>query len=119
MAMRDAEGAFLDGARNYEIALPANIPQSRFWSVILYDRQTRSMLQTEQPKPSFGSQSGTVRANDDGTTTIHIGPTAPGGAESNWLQSVPGKGHFVVLRFYNPLQSFFDKSWQPSEIQPV
>lgn len=119
IAMRDADGAFLDGARSYEITLPAGIPQSRFWSVILYDRQTRSMLQTDQPKPSFGSQSGTVKTNDDGTTTIHIGPTAPAGAESNWLQSIPGKGHFVTLRFYNPLQSFFDKSWRPSEIQPV
>lgn len=119
IAMRDADGAFLDGARDYRITLPPNIPQSRFWSVILYDRQTRSMLQTGQPKPSFGSQSGLVQTNADGTTTIHIGPTAPQGAESNWLQSVPGKGHFVVLRFYNPLQSFFDKSWRPSEIEAV
>lgn len=119
IAMRDAEGAFLDGARNYRITLPPDIPQSRFWSVILYDRQTRSMLQTDQPKPSFGSQSGLVQSNPDGSTTIHIGPTAPAGAESNWLQSVPGKGHFVVLRFYNPLQSFFDKSWRPSEIEAV
>ena len=117
IAMRDAEGAFLDGALDYRITLPPDIPQSRFWSVILYDRQSRSMLQTDQPKPSFGSQSGTVQANPDGTTTIHIGPSAPAGAESNWLQSVPGKGHFVVLRFYNPLQSFFDKSWRPSEIE--
>ena len=119
IAMRDADGAFLDGAREYRITLPPDIPQSRFWSVILYDRQTRSMLQTDQPKPSFGSQSGTVQTNADGTTTVHIGPTAPAGAESNWLQSIPGKGHFVVLRFYNPLQAFFDKSWRPSEIEPV
>jgi hypothetical protein len=119
IAMRDANGEFLDGARDYRITLPPDIPQSRFWSVILYDRQTRSMLQTDQPKPSFGSQSGTVQTSPDGTTTVHIGPTAPAGAESNWLQSIPGKGHFVVLRFYNPLQSFFDKSWRPSEIEPV
>ncbi len=119
IASRDADGAFLDGARDYRITLPPDIPQSRFWSVILYDRQTRSMLQTDQPHPSFGSQTGTVKANEDGSTTIHIGPTAPAGAESNWLQSIPGKGYFVTLRFYNPLQSFFDKSWRPSEIEPV
>ena len=28
----------------------------RFWSVMLYDRQTRSMLQTDQPRPDVGSQ---------------------------------------------------------------
>ncbi len=36
-----------------------------------------------------------------------------------WLRSIPGKGYFVTLRFYNPLQSFFDKSWRPSETEPV
>ena len=54
-AMRDSDGAYFDGAREYELTLPAEIPQSRFWSVVLYDRQTRSMLQTGQPKPSLGA----------------------------------------------------------------
>jgi hypothetical protein len=26
---------------------------------------------------------------------------------------------FTVLRLYNPLQSFFDKTWRPSEVDPV
>ena len=119
MAMRGGDGEFLDGDRNYKITLPADIPQSRFWSVMLYDRQTRSMLQTGQPKPDVGSQSGTVVTNDDGTTDIYIGPTAPDGHEENWLQTAPGKGWWTILRLYNPLQPFFDKSWRPSEIEPL
>ena len=118
-AMRGGDGEFLDGDRNYKITLPADIPQSRFWSVMLYDNQTRSMLQTGQSKPDVGSQSGTVVTNGDGTTDVYIGPTAPEGHESNWLQTVPGKGFFVVLRLYNPLQAFFDKTWRPSEIEPI
>ena len=98
---------------------PADIPESRFWSVMLYDRQTRSMLQTDQAMPDIGSQSGTVETNADGTTDIFIGPTAPAGKESNWLQTDPDKGWFPILRLYNPLQTFFDKSWRPSEIEPV
>ncbi len=112
-AMRGGDGEFLDGDRSYKISLPADIPQSRFWSVMLYDRQTRSMLQTGQPKPDVGSQSGTVVTNDDGTTDVYIGPTAPEGHESNWLQTAPGKGFFIILRLYNPLQAFFDKTWRP------
>jgi hypothetical protein len=27
---------------------------------------------------------------------------------------VPGKGWWTILRLYNPLQPFFDKSWRPS-----
>jgi hypothetical protein len=48
IAMRDRDGRFLDGARSYRLTLPPDIPESRFWSVLLYDRRTRSMLQTDQ-----------------------------------------------------------------------
>jgi hypothetical protein len=60
--------------------------------VLLYDNQTRSMLQTDQPRPDLGSQSGTVETNPDGSTDIYFGPTAPDGKETNWLQTIPGKG---------------------------
>jgi hypothetical protein len=115
----DSEGAYFDGGRAYKLTLPPEIPQGRFWSVAIYDRQTRSMLQTGQSKPSIGSQSGTVETNADGATEIHFGPTAPAGKESNWLQTVRGKGWWAILRLYDPLQPFFDKTWRPSEIEPV
>jgi hypothetical protein len=119
VAMRDSRGKFLDGARGYRLALPPGIPESRFWSVVIYDNQTRSMLQTDQPRPDLGSQSGTVKANPDGSTDIYFGPTAPAGREANWLQTIPGKGWFTILRLYNPLQPFFDKTWRPGEIEPA
>lgn len=118
-AMRGSDGEYLDGGRSYRLTLPPGVPESRFWSVLLYDNQTRSMLQTDQHLPRLGSQSGTVQTNPDGSTDLYFGPTAPEGKEDNWLQTVPGKGWWTILRFYNPLQSFFDKSWQPSEIDPV
>jgi len=86
--------------------------------VMLYDRQTRSMLQTDQRMPDVGSQSGTVETNADGSTDIYIGPTPPEGNTNNWLQTVPGKGFFTILRLYSPLPPFFDKTWRPSEIEP-
>ena len=88
MAMRGGDGEFLDGARSYRLTLPADIPQSRFWSVILYDRQTRSMLQTDQPKPDLSSQSGTVETNPDGTTDVYIGPD---GARGQGRQLAPDR----------------------------
>jgi hypothetical protein len=119
VAMRGGDGEYLDGDRTYRITLPPDIPESRFWSVILYDNQTRSMLQTDQFLPNLGSQTGTIETNKDGTTDVYIGPKAPDGKESNWLQTVPGRGFFTVLRLYNPEQAFFDKSWRPSEIEVV
>ena len=119
IAMRDSGGEFLDGSRSYRLTLPPGIPESRFWSVMLYDNQTRSMLQTGQPKPDVGSQSGTVQPNPDGSTDVYFGPEPPDGRENNWIQTVPGKGFFTILRLYSPEASFFDKTWRPSEIEPI
>ncbi len=119
MAMRDSHGDYFDGGRSYRLKLPADIPQSRLWSVMVYDRQTRSMLQTDQPKPDVGSQSGTVETNSGGSTDVCFAPSAPEDKADNWLQTVPGEGFFTTLRLYNPLPAFFDKSWRPSEIEPI
>ena len=55
----------------------------------------------------------------DGPIVAESPPEAPQGKKSNWIQTVPGKGFNVILRFYGPLQSWFDQSWRPGEIEPV
>ena len=90
------------GRKATSCTFPPDIPFERFWSVILYDNQTRSMLQTDQPKPDLGSQSGTVDGNEDGSIDLYFGPECPTGAEDNWLQTVPGKGWLPILRLYSP-----------------
>ena len=49
----DANGAWLDGAKNYTLTLPAPIPVKTFWAIDIYDTQTRSLLQTDNPYPSI------------------------------------------------------------------
>jgi hypothetical protein len=117
IATTDATGQALDGSSRYRIRLPPNIPAKNFWSFVLYDNQTRSMLQSDAQFPSIGSQSKGVVANADGSYDIWFGPTAPAGHESNWIQTVPGKGWNVILRLYGPGESWFDKSWRPGEIE--
>ena len=48
-----------------------------------------------------------------------LGPEAPAGRERNWVQTMPGKGWFVLFRFYGPLEPFFDKTWKPDDIEQV
>ena len=115
----DANGDLLDGAKTYTLTLPPDPPAKNFWSVDVYDTQTRSLLQTDNPYPSVMSLGDTLIANDDGSYTIWFGPQPPAGRDNNWIQTIPGKSWFPMLRLYGPLQPWFDKAWQPSDIQPI
>jgi hypothetical protein len=42
---------------------------------------------------------------------------AQAGNESNWIQTVPGRGWFACLRLYGPLEPWFDKTWKPAELE--
>ena len=123
IAAKDADGNRLDGAESYRVTLPPNIPAARFWSLTAYDNETRSMLQTPQRFPRAGSQSypaPAATADANGSTTVTFGPEKPDDTpEGNFIQTTEGKGWFLCLRLYSPLQPFFDKSWQPGEIEPV
>ena len=105
------------------MTLPKDIPAAAFWSFTVYDNQTRSMLDTPQRYPRAGSQnypSPAAEPNADGSITVYFGPTQPAGVKrGNWIQTVPGKGWFALLRLYSPLESFFTKEWRLSEIEPV
>jgi len=116
-AMKDSEGNAFDGARTYKLNIPANVPANDFWSLVVYDPQTRSNLQTGNPFPSINSKRNPLAENSDGSVDIYFGPEAPAGKENNWIETVPGKSWFVILRLYGPLDPWFDKTWQPGEIE--
>ena len=114
---KDKDGNFLHGDRNYKLNIPANVPAKDFWSVVVCDPQTRSELQTGQPFPSKNSQKDPLVHNPDGSVDLYFGPKPPAGLESNWIETVPGKGWFAVLRLYGPLEAWFDKAWRPGEFE--
>jgi hypothetical protein len=117
VAFVDSEGKPIDGSKAYRIHLPPNIPAKNFWSFVIYDNQTRSMLQTDEQFPSIGSQKEGIVINPDTSVDVYFGPTAPAGHEANWVQTVPGKGWNVIFRLYGPLQPWFEKKWKPGEIE--
>ncbi|CAN7277947.1 DUF1254 domain-containing protein [Phyllobacterium sp. LjRoot231] len=123
MGFIDADKNDLDGGKTYKVTLPPNIPAAAFWSFTLYDNQTRSMLDTPQRYPRAGSQSypsPAAEADADGSTTIFFGPKQPEGVKrGNWIQTMPDKGWFTLLRLYSPLEPFFTKEWRLSEIELV
>jgi hypothetical protein len=81
------------------------------------------MLQTSQRYPRARRQSypsPAAVAAADGSMTAYFGPTKPADAQDgNWIQTIPGKGWFMLLRLYSPLEPFFTKTWRPSEVALV
>jgi len=123
MGFLDADKSPFDGAKTYKVTLPPHIPAGKFWSFTVYDNQSRSMLDTPQRFPRAGSQtypSPAAEANAGGSTTVYFGPKQLDGVKrGNWIQTMPGKGWFTILRLYSPLEPFFTKAWRPSEIELV
>lgn len=119
MSYTDAAGHPFDGRKTYRLNVPANVPAKDFWSVVLYDPQTRSELQSLQPYPSKNNRRDRLAVNADGSVDLYFGPSAPAGKEANWIASVPGKGWFAIFRLYGPLDPWFNKTWRPGEIEEV
>jgi hypothetical protein len=41
------------------------------------------------------------------------------GEVSNWMETAPGKAWFTLLRMYDPLEPWINKTWRPGEIELV
>ncbi len=48
--VRDSDGNLLYGDKNYKVTLPKDVPAKDFWSLVAYNTQTRSELQTTPKK---------------------------------------------------------------------
>jgi hypothetical protein len=111
----DSKGQPFDGSKTYRLRVPAQVPVKDFWSVVVYDTQTRSLLQTDQRFPSASSNA-KPKSNADGSVDVYFAPVRPQEA-ANWVQTVPGKSWFTIFRLYGPLQPWFDKSWKLPDIE--
>ena len=120
ISYRDANGSWLDGSNLYQLHIPTDVPAERFWSVIVYDTETRSQIQNGESSSGISSLNlDNLLKNDDGSYDVFFGPNAPGGFENNWIKTNKGDGFFLIFRFYSPNEAFFDKSWQLPNIEIV
>ena len=80
LGLRFKDGAYLDGGKTYKLTVPLPVPDRLFWSVTVYDAETRSQVQTDQGSAAlrslFESTDAQAKAVD-----LYFGPTAPAGQE--------------------------------------
>lgn len=118
LGCRDAAGAYLDGGKTYKLTVPTPVPGKLFWSVTVYDNQTRSEIAADQGKAALRSLF-ELKDQTSASTDLFFGPTAPAGHEKQWIQTLPGKGWFAYFRIYGPEQAAFDGSWKPADFEVV
>ena len=82
-------------------------------------RPARCFRSHRRAYPALASNSGTLQANEDGSYDLYFGPQAPSGAESNWVETIPGKSWFQLFRLDGPLQPWFDQTWRLNEFEPI
>jgi hypothetical protein len=117
-AYKDKAGKWLDGGTSYRLRVPAHPPIKLFWSVTVYDADTRALILNEQ-KVADRSSRMDLQKNEDGSVDIYCGPQAPAGFEKNWIPTVPGKNWFAYFRFYQPTEAYFDRSWPLPDFEQV
>ncbi|TCM14407.1 hypothetical protein EDF56_11352 [Novosphingobium sp. PhB165] len=118
LGLRDTDGNYVDGGKTYRLRVPLPVPARLFWSVTLYDPETRSEIVTAQGKAALRSLF-ELRGLEGDSVDLYFAPVAPAGQEDYWLQTLPGKGWFVYFRIYGPERPAFDGSWRPGDFESV
>jgi hypothetical protein len=116
---KDGDGEWLDGANTYRLRVPANAPVKQFWSLTVYDVDTRCLIRNSQQIADRSSYEPDLVKNADGAVDLYVGPKAPAGFESNWIPSVPGKAWFCYFRLYAPTEPHFDGEWVLPDFERV
>jgi len=118
-AYHDKDGHAFDGGQRYHLHVPPNVPAKQFWSVTLYDVDTRCLIQNKEEIADRSSRQPGLAKNADGSVDLYFGPTAPKGLEDNWIPTVPGRSWFTWFRFYAPLEPYIERTWSLPDIEKV
>jgi len=121
IAEADADGIPLSGANQYTLHFKANElpPVDAFWSITLYDSETRLMIDNPIDRYSIGDRTPGLRYEDDGSLTLRIQHTSPGAEhESNWLPTPEGR-FYLNTRAYMPRATFLDGTYRLPAVHRV
>ncbi len=113
------DGAYLDGGKTYKLTVPGPVPGKLFWSMTVYDVDTRCLIATDQDRAAISSLLDKPQANADGSFDIYFGPKTPAGKEAMWVKTIPGKGWWGAFRIYGPEAPAFDGTWKLNDIGEV
>ena len=101
--------------------MPLPVPDKLFWSLTLYDAETRAEMVADQPSAALRSlvELTPERLGDGDHVDLYLGPEQPDEKDGRWLQTNPGKGWFVYFRIYGPEPPAFDGTWRLPDFERI
>jgi hypothetical protein len=118
-SMKESTGTYLDGAKNYKLNIPGPVPAKLFWSVTVYDSETRTIIDTDQGRGAVRMMFEKPTANADGSFDVYFGPDAPAGKDNHWVKTISGKGWFTYVRVYGPEEPLFNRTYKLPDIEEL
>jgi hypothetical protein len=82
----------MHGGKTYKLTVPQPVPGKLFWSVTVYDAETRSQVQMDQGKAARRSMFELKGKAAEKSVDLYFGPKAPAGHDGEWIKTSPGKG---------------------------
>lgn len=115
----DANGDPLTGAKNYILRFKSQPPNDAFWSLTMYDAESKMLVENPINRYKVGSDTPGLKINEDGSFEVQVSRTKPDGdAAANWLPAPEG-GFYIIFRIYQPKDAILDGSWEFPQIEPM
>ena len=119
------DGSTLDGSENNYILTikDEDVSNDAFWSVSLYDGQTRYLVENEIDRYLINSSMDLQHDEENNITNIYVQNGKPGNNNEelkNWLPAPCGP-LYLILRIYLPKEELQDKiikdEWEPPTLE--
>ncbi len=119
----DADGNDLTGSNKYVLHYAAGklppIDKNGFWSLTMYDKTSRLMIENPIKRYSLGDRNKGLKYNKDGSLTLYIQKDKPSADKmGNWLPAPKGD-FFLIMRAYLPKESFSNGKYRLPAVQKV
>lgn len=119
LGLKDNKGKYVDGTKTYKLKIPLPVPTKLFWSVTVYDAETRRRIKTDQNKAILRSQFELKNKIGRKNIDLYFGPKAPKWKSEQWIETIPNKGWFVYFRVYEPEVAAFNGTWKPGDFEEI
>lgn len=111
----DKDGKPLSGSNSYTINLDTQPPVNAFWSITMYDADTKMLVDNPLNRYKVGSDTQGLVKGKDGSMKIVISHEKPADAGANWLPA-PEHNFYLLFRMYQPKDAVMDGSWKMPEV---